>query len=166
MAGDNGSRPSGVVVGLEVYESFENPHSNQTGIITLPLPGESCVGNHAMLIVGYDDKDQRFLVVNSWGKQWAFQNPKGYPGHALIPYQYIEKYCHSAFSMSAMGEQKMCIDIDDRLSYGQYHSRKKRKVKAKIPLYINVMYKYSIAASIIIALLWSLSLYFNYPHTF
>ena len=166
LAGDNGSRPSGVVVGLEVYESFENPHSNQTGIITLPLPGESCVGNHAMLIVGYDDKDQRFLVVNSWGKQWAFQNPKGYSGHALIPYQYIEKYCHSAFSMSAIGEQKICIDIDDRLSYGQYPPRKKRKVKAKIPFYINVMYKYSIAASIIIALLWSISLYFNYPHTF
>ena len=68
--------------------------------------------------------------------------------------------------MSAVSTKEMFVDAENRLNYSQYTNRRKRKVKAKIPLYINVMYKYSIAASIIIALLWSLSLYFNYPHTF
>jgi hypothetical protein len=68
--------------------------------------------------------------------------------------------------MSAVSTKEMFVDPENRLNYSQYTNRRKRKVKAKIPLYINEMYKYSIAASIIIALLWSLSLYFNYPHTF
>ena len=38
---------------------------------------------HAMVIVGYSDKLQRFLVRNSWGEDW------GDHGYCYIPYAYI-----------------------------------------------------------------------------
>lgn len=38
---------------------------------------------HAMVIVGYSDKLQRFLVRNSWGEEW------GDKGYCYIPYSYI-----------------------------------------------------------------------------
>ena len=38
---------------------------------------------HAMVIVGYSDKLQRFLVRNSWGEDW------GDHGYCYIPYDYI-----------------------------------------------------------------------------
>ncbi len=39
---------------------------------------------HAMVIVGFDDKIQCFLVRNSWGTSWGDQ------GYCYIPYKYIE----------------------------------------------------------------------------
>ena len=36
-----------------------------------------------MLCVGYDDKTQRFLVMNSWGTDW------GQKGFFTIPYSYL-----------------------------------------------------------------------------
>lgn len=38
---------------------------------------------HAMVIVGYSDKLQRFVVRNSWGEEW------GDRGYCYIPYSYI-----------------------------------------------------------------------------
>lgn len=40
--------------------------------------------SHAMVIVGFDDKIQCFLVRNSWGTWWGEQ------GYCYIPYAYIE----------------------------------------------------------------------------
>jgi C1A family cysteine protease len=37
--------------------------------------GSKYLGGHAILIVGYDDADQSFLVKNSWGADWGL---KGY----------------------------------------------------------------------------------------
>ncbi|MDY6899246.1 MAG: C1 family peptidase, partial [Cyanobacteriota bacterium] len=38
---------------------------------------------HAMLCVGYSDKDRMFIVRNSWGSEW------GDNGYCYIPYDYI-----------------------------------------------------------------------------
>ncbi|CAF1400041.1 unnamed protein product, partial [Didymodactylos carnosus] len=39
--------------------------------------------NHAVLVVGYNDNTQLFLVRNSWGEEW------GDEGYFVIPYKYL-----------------------------------------------------------------------------
>ena len=41
----------------------------------MPTPGEKLLGGHAVLAVGYDEAEQRFIVRNSWGTGWG---KKGY----------------------------------------------------------------------------------------
>jgi hypothetical protein len=41
-------------------------------------------GGHAMLIVGYDNRDRVFIVRNSWGESW------GDHGYCYIPYDVID----------------------------------------------------------------------------
>ena len=49
----------------------------------MPAKTESVLGGHAVLIAGYDDATQRFLVRNSWGTNW------GMTGYFTIPYAYF-----------------------------------------------------------------------------
>jgi hypothetical protein len=91
-----------IAVGFELFASFNNPYSRRTGRITLPLEGDSSIGNHAMLVVGFDDDEGVFLVRNSWGSGWAFANPWHLSGHALIPYLYFTRYSHGSYSMRHM----------------------------------------------------------------
>jgi C1A family cysteine protease len=71
------------VYGFTVYQSFESPQVAQTGIVPMPAPGEQVVGGHAVLAVGYDDSQQRFIVRNSWGSTWGMQ------GYFTVPYAYL-----------------------------------------------------------------------------
>lgn len=98
----NGSMP--VVIATLVFNSwFRSAATHQTGKITMPLPGEMPLpGGHAMLIVGYQDDPSvpgggYFIVRNSWSDAWAAQSPEA-PGHALMPYAYIERYIVEAFT--------------------------------------------------------------------
>jgi C1A family cysteine protease len=59
------------VYGFTVYESFESQQVAQTGIFPMPAPGEQVLGGHAVLAVGYDDSQHRFIVRNSWGTAWG-----------------------------------------------------------------------------------------------
>lgn len=69
--------------GMTVYNSFEGEQVANTGIVNMPSPNEKVVGGHAVLVVGYDDLTQRFLVRNSWGIDWGIR------GHFTLPYAYI-----------------------------------------------------------------------------
>lgn len=71
------------VFGFMVYESFEGQEIWNTGIQSMPQPGEKAVGGHAVLAVGYDDSKQAFLVRNSWGTDWGIQ------GYYWAPYNYL-----------------------------------------------------------------------------
>src|SRR5579862_2962459 len=71
------------VFGFSVYESFESSEVAETGDVPLPSPGEGLLGGHAVLAVGYDDDEQRFLAMNSWGSGW------GQKGFFTIPYAYL-----------------------------------------------------------------------------
>jgi C1A family cysteine protease len=71
------------VFGMTVYSNFESSTVAKTGVVNLPTAGEETVGGHAVLCVGYDDKTQRFLVMNSWGTDW------GRKGFFTIPYAYL-----------------------------------------------------------------------------
>jgi len=104
-----------VQVGLPIFESFFSHSVNETGWVTMPLPGEEIVGYHAMLIVGYDHDRQLFLVRNSWGPQWAPRNDKGFAGHAWMPYKYIEKYCFVGVTLTSLEFASMFVPEYDRL---------------------------------------------------
>jgi C1A family cysteine protease len=71
------------VFGFSVYESFESERVAATGIVPLPGSEEAVVGGHAVIAVGYDDAQQRFTAMNSWGARWGLQ------GFFTIPYAYL-----------------------------------------------------------------------------
>lgn len=75
-----------------VYRSFMSVTVGGTGIVPMPTavhpqdpndPIDPCEGAHCMVIVGYDDRAETFLVLNSWGTQW------GQRGFCTMPYDYI-----------------------------------------------------------------------------
>ena len=72
------------VYGFTVYESFETERVARTGIVPMPKKTEEPLGGHAVMAVGYTEKDKRFLVRNSWGENW------GMAGYFTMPFQYLE----------------------------------------------------------------------------
>jgi C1A family cysteine protease len=71
------------VFGFTVYESFESETVARTGRLNLPKRNEKDVGGHAVMAVGYDDSQKRFLIRNSWGTDW------GKDGYFTMPYDYL-----------------------------------------------------------------------------
>jgi C1A family cysteine protease len=61
------------------------------GEIPLPGKGDSLLGGHAVLAVGYDDQRQigdepgALLIRNSWGRDW------GAAGYGWLPYAYVRR---------------------------------------------------------------------------
>lgn len=74
------------VFGFLVFSSFESDTVALTGVAQLPKQGDVALGGHAVMAMGYNDAQQRFLVKNSWGKHWGL--PK-LPGYFTIPYEYL-----------------------------------------------------------------------------
>jgi C1A family cysteine protease len=72
------------VFGFTVYESFMSAKVAKTGKVNMPKQSETIKGGHAVLAVGYNDKQKRFLVRNSWGEGW------GKKGYFTMPYAYLE----------------------------------------------------------------------------
>ena len=71
------------VFGFSVYSNFESPEVASSEIVQMPGADETLMGGHAVMAVGYDDKNTRFLVRNSWGPNW------GLKGYFYIPYAYL-----------------------------------------------------------------------------
>ena len=71
------------VFGFSVYESFESQDVARTGVVQMPAVTEQLVGGHAVMAVGYDDSQGRFIVRNSWGEGW------GMGGYFTFPYTYM-----------------------------------------------------------------------------
>lgn len=75
-----------VVIGIDVYESFESDTVAKNGIVPLPNTStEKYLGGHAVLAVGYDDDKKQIIVRNSWGTEW------GDEGYFYLPYDYYNK---------------------------------------------------------------------------
>jgi C1A family cysteine protease len=66
-----------------VYESFESQEVADSGKVPMPKANEAVLGGHAVLAVGYDEDQQRFIVRNSWGDNW------GIDGYFIMPYPYL-----------------------------------------------------------------------------
>jgi C1A family cysteine protease len=74
-----------IAFALNTFESFDEATRNRGRV---PMPKQSdnvreTHGWHAMLCVGYSDKDRMFIVRNSWGTGW------GDRGYCYIPYDYV-----------------------------------------------------------------------------
>ena len=89
-----GGLPS--IFGFTVYNSISQ--AAVTGQIPFPFTGDSVVGGHAVLAVGYNDSLQikhthpnapattgALLIRNSWGESW------GEAGYGWLPYDYVLK---------------------------------------------------------------------------
>lgn len=72
-----------IAVGFTVYESFESQQVADTGIVPMPQPDETILGGHAVLVVGYDNSKQWWIVRNSWGTDW------GANGYFYMPFAYF-----------------------------------------------------------------------------
>jgi hypothetical protein len=73
-----------IVFALRLFASFDR--QRKPGSVPMPSPAEANRedhSGHAMLCVGYSDKDKVFIVRNSWGTTW------GDRGYCYIPYSYL-----------------------------------------------------------------------------
>lgn len=79
-----------IVFGLKLTAQFFKPSAGG-GIVTPDVddPQSAEHGLHAMLIVGYNDRQEVFIVRNSWGTSW------GDKGYGYVPYDYI---CNDDFN--------------------------------------------------------------------
>jgi C1A family cysteine protease len=83
------------VFGIRVFTSFQGAAVKKTGKLDMPRKGEKSIGLHAVLAAGYDDKIHRFIVRNSWGRQW------GMNGYFTMPYEYLlnQKISHDFWTI-------------------------------------------------------------------
>ena len=71
-----------VLVGTMATAQFKSFSGSRIDIV----PKEKIYGGHEFLLVGYDDKEKAFLMLNSWGFHWKDNS------FAWISYDYLEKY--------------------------------------------------------------------------
>ena len=76
-----------IILGVNMYESFESKESLDSGNIQLPdINNEKNLGFHCILLIWYNEsnKDDKFFIfINSWGENVGFN------GLFNIPYEYI-----------------------------------------------------------------------------
>ncbi|MGB1205991.1 MAG: C1 family peptidase [Chitinophagales bacterium] len=81
-----------VILGIKILDNFKNiKHENHTWNPELGNPNLSNI--HAMLVVGYDDLEQRFELMNSWGTTWNNE------GFIYVSYEDFNKYAKEAYEV-------------------------------------------------------------------
>jgi Papain family cysteine protease len=75
-----------VVIGAAVDDAFM-----QLGQQVYRMPGGQVRGGHAMVVVGYDDSQAAFKLINSWGNSW------GAAGYGWISYGMFKSITREAY---------------------------------------------------------------------
>jgi len=70
------------VLGFTVYNSIWAANGDPVTVLPMPSGADYVVGGHAVLVVGYDDPKQWFIIRNSWGTHVQDH------GHFYMPYAY------------------------------------------------------------------------------
>lgn len=86
-----------VLAGVLVTESFVQAKE------TIPLPAGRILGGHAVCLCGYDDKQEAFLLMNSWGSGW------GVNGFSWLPYTFVSWKTDDG--IPAFFEAWACVDL-------------------------------------------------------
>jgi C1A family cysteine protease len=105
-----------VIIGIQVYDGdhgLESTSAAQTGMVEMPAPNANALGGHAVLLVGYDDRNTvndkgghavanplkgRYIVRNSWGPDW------GENGHFFLPQDFVHNpnYAYDFWTISKL----------------------------------------------------------------
>lgn len=99
-----------IAFALNTFQSFDEACKNR-GRVPLPKASDNVRethGWHAMLCVGYSDKDKMFIVRNSWGTDWGEQ------GYCYIPYDYVihkDYNGHDSWIIKAVSELDFSADV-------------------------------------------------------
>jgi len=72
-----------ILCGIAVYNSFEANIVTRTGVVPMPKLKDKLLGGHAVMIVGYNDSKQWWIMRNCWGPKW------GDKGYFYLPYAYL-----------------------------------------------------------------------------
>ena len=88
-----------IIFGMGVPEQLLMVEGNKTGYMPPPEDGnwEPASSGHAMLIVGYSDAQNAWLVRNSWGTGF------GKEGHVWIDYRVMDHYAMGADAFWTVG---------------------------------------------------------------
>lgn len=105
---------------------------------------------HAMVACGYDDKNQVFLVRNSWGERF------GKNGYCYIPYAYIcnHEHLNHAYIITEVtddsikvrgvkGRYKVMLDLNDigvKIGLARYAIAAKKKEQEQLVAEYNAIY--------------------------
>lgn len=147
-----------VIISLNLFDAFD--HIGSDGMVPIPSPGDLILQRedaesrtsspHAMVACGYDDKNQVFLVRNSWGKRF------GKNGYCYIPYAYIcnHKYLNHAYIITEVtddsikvrgvrGRYKVMLDLNDigvKIGLTRYAIAAKKKEQEQLVAEYNAIY--------------------------
>jgi hypothetical protein len=87
-------RPFPVLASFEITDKWRDAPS---GGIPAPAPDDVSLGNHTVLLVGYDDSRAEFKFQNSWGEDW------GDGGFGTVGYETFEATCWEAWVWDFIG---------------------------------------------------------------
>jgi hypothetical protein len=80
-----------VVVGMDITNSLNNVDASGQWN---PAPDEIAIGGHALCVIGYNNSNKRFEIMNSWGPAW------GNGGFFTISYKDFVHYCRYAYQLT------------------------------------------------------------------
>lgn len=72
-----------IVLGITLYSSFESVEVTVSGIASMPVPNDTILGGHCIVLVGYTEGGD-WILRNSWGPNW------GQNGYFILPKAYLE----------------------------------------------------------------------------
>jgi len=72
-----------ITAGISIFSNFMSYSVAKTGIVLMPKTTDKFIGGHAVVICGYDDNKEQFILRNSWGNYW------GDKGYFYLPYAYV-----------------------------------------------------------------------------
>lgn len=83
LVGQGAAGGTPFIASIVIYSSFQRTGDEGRVMITMPKSHEENLGGHAVLICGYDDSKQSWILRNSWGTSW------GLKGYCYLPYVYL-----------------------------------------------------------------------------